>query len=181
VTRGYRLGRRQAAVDRTHSAIVAAARALVAAGARRPSATAVARRAGVSRATVYNRFGSIASLLDRLGPDVATAPLAPAAGVGAREALHSHFRAVTSAWAIDPALYRHLPSPPEPSPEAIRGLVDRLAADDALRPGCSLKEAEDVIALLSAFPSFDRLHRDGRRPAGAVADILMRLAGATLA
>lgn len=86
-----------------------------------------------------------------------------------------------AAWAASPALFRHLPEPPEPDPRAIRGLVERLAAEDALRPGCSLKEAEDVITVLSAFGTFDRLHRDGRRPPASVADILTRLASATLA
>jgi hypothetical protein len=38
----------------------------------------------------------------------------------------------------------------------------------------------DVIGLLSSFAVFDRLHRDGRRPAAAVADVLMRMASAIL-
>jgi hypothetical protein len=62
-----------------------------------------------------------------------------------------------------------------------RRLAERLAAADELRAGCSIKEAEDVIALLKSFPTFDGLHQDGRRSAGAVAGILMRLATAILA
>jgi hypothetical protein len=38
-----------------------------------------------------------------------------------------------------------------------------------------------VIATLTAFAVFDRLHRDGRRSPAAVADVLMRLASGILA
>ena len=60
-------------------------------------------------------------------------------------------------------------------------LAERLAAQDSLRPGCSLREAEDVIAVLSSFAAFDRLYHDGRRPVSAVAEVLMRLAAGILA
>src|SRR5207253_7142961 len=67
--RVYRLGRRQTSVDLTTSSILAAARELVAQGpASQASVGAVARRAGVSRITVYNRFGSRAGLLQALAP-----------------------------------------------------------------------------------------------------------------
>ena len=49
-----------------------------------------------------------------------------------------------------------------------------------MRPGCSLKEAEDVIGALTSFGVFDQLHQDGRRSPASVADILMRLAAAIL-
>ena len=63
----------------------------------------------------------------------------------------------------------------------LRPLAERLADEDELRPGCSIKEAEDVIAALTSFAVFDRLHRDGRRSAAAVTEILGRLAGGILA
>ena len=62
-----------------------------------------------------------------------------------------------------------------------RALAERLAASGQLRPGCSLKEAEDVIGALTSFPVFDRLHKDGRRSSAAVGEILLRLAAAILA
>src|SRR2546430_6916097 len=69
MARGYRLGRRSASVDRTAAAILDAARALVAAGpASAVSVGAVARRAGVSRITIYNRFGSKEALLRAIVP-----------------------------------------------------------------------------------------------------------------
>ena len=65
--------------------------------------------------------------------------------------------------------------------ESARRIAERLAAADALRPGCSVREAEDVIAILGSFPVFDRLHKDGRRSSAAVTEVLMRLASGILA
>jgi hypothetical protein len=62
-----------------------------------------------------------------------------------------------------------------------RQLAERLAANDELRPGCSIKEAEDVIAALTSFAFFDRLYKDGRRSPAVVAEILARLASGILA
>jgi tetracycline repressor-like protein len=176
VPRPYRLGRRRAAVDRTSAAIVAAARELVAEGD--PAAmTAVARRAGVSRVTVYNRFRSRADLLRALAP--APSPTDAAPDAGPTEMLRRAFGRSSAAWAAEPALYRRLHV--ETDPEQARLLAERLAAMDALRAGCSIREAEDAIAALLCFPVFDRLHRDGRRTAAAVADVLTRLAAGILA
>ena len=173
--RAYRLGRRQAAVDRTSSSILDAARREL---AESPALSfgAVARRAGVTRATVYNRFGSRAALLDSLAPR----PTTPEpASRDPRQAVREYLASRCLQWAADPALYRHLPTPDEG--ETARRLAEHLAALDALRPGCSLREAQDVLAILGSFPAFDRLHQDGRRSSPAVAEILMRLAGGILA
>lgn len=174
--RSYRLGKRQAAVDRTREDIVAAARELVATG-EAPTVTAIARKAGVSRITVYNRFGSKRSLLAGLAPAARPAP-PPAATP--REQLHRAIVDACSRWAQDPGLYRHLPAAAEPDVELARELADRLAQTDALRPGCSIKEAEDVIAIVTSFAVFDRLHHGGRRSSATVAEVLHRLAATVL-
>ena len=173
--RRYDLGRRRAAVDRTTLAVLAAARELLAAGSP-ASMTAVARRAGVARVTVYNRFPSRSHLLAGLAPRPHAQEM-PAAGP--METLHDAFVRSSAAWATDPALYRRLDL--DGGDEAARHLAERLAAADALRPGCSVREAEDVIAALASFPIFDRLHRDGRRTPAALAGILTRLAAGILA
>lgn len=170
--RPYRLGRRQASVDRTHRSILDAARELVAERGQAPSVGAVANRAGVSRLTIYARFGSRAALL---------AALAPALADHGGSDLRHHFEGTCSAWAENPPLFRHLHVDDAAGVEAARRIAEQLAAADALRPGCSLKEAEDVIAALSSFSMFDRLHKDGRRAPAAVTEILLRLAGAILA
>lgn len=180
------LGKRQAGVDRTKAAVLAAARELVAAGGgTQLSVGAVARRAGVSRLTIYNRFGSRSELLRAVAGEAHGRALPPAAN-GAkhpREELRDRITAACSTWSSDPALFRALPTVTtagDPATQKDRGLAERLAAADQLRPGCSLKEAEDVIGALTSFAVFDRLHQDGRRSPAAVAEILTRLAGAIL-
>ena len=171
--RTYRLGRRQASVDRTATSVVRAARELIAErGTRGVTVAAIASRAGVSRLTVYGRFGSKANLL---------AAIAPVATWTVTGDLRQHLEQTTAAWAQEPALYRNLPPGATRSTEAPRLIAERLAADDRLRPGCSLKEAEDVIAAVSSFATFDQLYKDGRRSGAAVIEILMRLASSILA
>jgi AcrR family transcriptional regulator len=149
------------------------------------SAGAVARRAGVSRITVYNHFGSRAGLLRELAagarrerPVSASEPTEPL-GLLRQRIAHT-----SSMWAADPALFRSLPGDAAAefeTPNDDRLLAERLAASGHLRPGCSLKEAEDVIGAVTSFQVFDRLHKDGRRSTAAVGEILMRMAGAILA
>lgn len=184
MARPYRLGRRQATVDDTRSAILTAARAVVAEAGANPALGAVARRAGVSRITVYNRFGSKAGLIEALRLELSPRPASSAGGPpdDPREQLRARIASACSAWAGDPDLHRQLQAPGAPVESPVdRALAERLAAGDQLRAGCSIREAEDAIGLLTSFPAFDRLHRGGRRPAAMVADILMRLAQGVLA
>jgi hypothetical protein len=99
---------------------------------------------------------------------------------GARDELRQRISLACSTWATHSSLLRHLPRPEQEESERNRQLAERLAGADALRPGCSIKEAEDVIGALTSFDLFDRLYRDGRRSPGAVAEILMRLASGIL-
>jgi AcrR family transcriptional regulator len=172
----YSLGRRQEAVDRNRAAVLAAARDILA-GATELSVGAVAAAAGVSRLTVYHQFGSRDGLLAALRARVASPHDAEQPG-GAQEAFEQHLRAACDRWASDPALCRRLDG--LGAPRGARELAARLSAEDRLRPGCSIREAEDVIEVLTSFAAFDRLHQDGRRTPAAVASILMRLAGGIL-
>jgi AcrR family transcriptional regulator len=185
-SRSYRLGRRQAAVDRTRAAILSAARELLATRDR-PSISVggVARRAGVSRLTIYNRFGSRAGLLRAVLDNARPSSPSPGAEAISDPRARLRQRIVESCvrWASDPALFRRLPElgmAASESPNDERALAEELAAADQLRPGCSLKEAEDVIGTLTSFATFDRLYKDGRRSAAAVAEILGRLASGIL-
>lgn len=157
----------------TRSRLLSAARELIVAGGRMPSAGAVAARAGLSRLTIYDHFGSYPGLLATLVEESAS-PTPPPTGD-----LRAAIQAACDHWATDPPLFRRLP--PAESPTVAHDLAAALAAGDRLRPGCSLREAEDVIALVISFPVFDRLHRDGRRSSLAVAEILHRLASSILA
>lgn len=177
MARSYRLGRRQAAVDRTARSILDAAGELLSLqAASNVSMASIARRAGVSRITVYNRFGSREGVLRALAP---SAPLRAAGAEDPTAALAAHLQATCARWAANAGLYRHLTV--EDGETQAHELAERLAAADQLRPGCSLREAEDVIAALGSFAAFDRLHKNGRRAPSAVAEILTRLAAGILA
>ena len=158
---------------------MAAARELVVSGSTgRPTVGEVAIRAGVSRLSVYHHFGSHAGLLEALAAESGRRPQR-SVGAGALEQLRAQIREACEHWARDPSLFRRLPGAAElGSPDQDRELAQRLASEDRLRPGCSLKEAEDVIALLTSFATFDRLHQGGRRSVGTVVEILVRMAGA---
>jgi len=184
--RTYRLGRREEAVRRTRAAILTAARDLLASRETTGlSAGAVARQAGVSRITVYNQFGSKAGLLREVAARARRERVVlPAAELSnPREQLRHRVAHACSMWAADPALFRGLPAEATAgfeTPADDRVLAEQLAASGDLRPGCSLKEAEDVIGAVTSFGVFDRLHKDGRRSTAAVGEILMRMAGAIL-
>ena len=183
--RAYRLGRRQEAVGLTRSTILAAARDLVTELGHDFSVGNVAQRAGVSRITLYNHFGSKAGLLEALTTDARAShgTLAPGHGTDGRAQLRSRIAHACATWAADPSLYRRLQGHAAwagEDSEHDRILAERLAADDQLRPGCSIKEAEDVIGVVTSFQAFDRLHKDGRRSPSAVAEILTRMASVVL-
>ncbi len=202
-SRAYRLGlRRQAEVGRTRSSILAAARELVSEHGPDSSVGKVAERAGVSRITIYNQFGSKAGLLAALSteaglPPAGTPAVDPGVEPGADPAddLRRRIEQACAAWAANPRLYRQLAGrapgaaglalgaaglASRDGPDYDHALAERLAAADRLRPGCSIKEAEDVIGILTSFPVFDRLHKEGRRSASAVAEILLRMASGTV-
>ena len=182
--REYRLGRRQAEADRTRSRILAAARELVSELGPESSIGKVAARAGVSRITIYNQFGSKAGLLEALSTQ--TRPLVDDAppretGADASGELRLRIEQACAAWAVDPRLYRRLAGRTDGGrSDDGHALAERLAAQDRLRPGCSIKEAEDVIGILTSFAAFDRLHKEGRRSPPAVADILLRMTSAVI-
>ena len=172
-SRAYRSPRRELAAGRTRRAILDAAQALLRDLTVAPTVGAIAARAGVSRLSVYHHFGSRAGVL------AAVAEAAQASGRSDATDLRSFIASAVAHWATDPSLFRTLPDTPA-TDERPRELATRLAAEDRLRPGCSIKEAEDVIALLSSFAAFDRLHQDGRRSSAAVTETLMRMAGSIL-
>ncbi len=157
-SRVYRSPRRESAAARTRRAILQAAQALLRDRPGEPTVGAIAAQAGVSRLSVYHHFGSRAGVL------AAVAEAAYTAGRSGGTDLRSFVAEAVAHWAN----------------EHPRELAAGLAADDRLRPGCSLKEAEDVIAVLTSFAAFDRLHQVGRRSTAAVTEILMRMAGSIL-
>ena len=173
MARHYVSPARAASAARTRQAILRAARSLLREGGR-PSVGAIASLAGVSRLSVYHHFGSTA------GVGAAVAGEAKAAPALSRPDLRSLLEAAVRHWATDPPLFRRLPEAPAAPHDELRDLTARLATEDRLRPGCSIKEVEDVLSILTSFSAFDRLHQDGRRSTVAVTEILVRMAGSIL-
>ncbi|HVH68265.1 MAG TPA: helix-turn-helix domain-containing protein [Gemmatimonadales bacterium] len=196
--RRYRLGRRQAAVDRTRARILAAARALLV-GPHETAFTieAVARRARVTRATLYHQFGSRATLLEALFDDLAARggmwDLADAFGQrDPEEALARYIATFARFWAVHRALHRRLRALAALDAELDRALQTRqewrrhglsvLVKRFPERPGARIAdpgETVDVLFVLTAFETFDALAGPGRKPSD-VARIVLWLARASL-
>ena len=197
--RPYRLGRRQAAVDGTRARILKAARALlVARGGGAFSIEAVARRARVTRVTVYQRFGSRSKLLEALFDDLARRggmwDLADAFRQPDPQAALARFvttfarfwtahrpihRRLLALAALDQGLERTLRARQEWRRQGLRVMVGRLRE----RPGpaaAAMDETIDALFALTAFETFDLLAGPTRTPA-AVAPIVLRIARAVLA
>src|SRR2546421_4198671 len=173
------------AAYRTRSAILTAARTLIAGpppGSPLPSVGAVAPGAGVSRLSIYHHFGSKAALERAIAEEAGRPRTAPPPGSGALERLRHRIATACGRWSSDPRLFRRLPSAAAETtgPDHDPQLAIELAESDLLRPGWSLREAEDVIGVVTSFAAFDRLYGDGRRSLPAVIEILNRMAGSIL-
>jgi AcrR family transcriptional regulator len=185
--RPYRLGRRQAAVDRTRARILKAARALlVARGSTEFSIEAVAQRARVTRPTVYHQFGSRPKLLEALFDDLARQggmwDLADAFRQPDPEEALARFiatfgrfwtkhrpihRRLLALGALDAGLDRALRARQEWRRQGLRVIVGRIrAAQD---------ETIDLLFALTSFQTFDMLAGSKRNPAH-VAPIVLRAA-----
>jgi AcrR family transcriptional regulator len=197
--RPYRLGRRQAAVDRTRARILKAARALlVARGGGAFSIEAVARRARVTRVTVYQRFGSRSKLLEALFDDLARQggmwDLAdafrqpdPDEALGRFVATFARFwtahrpihRRLLALAALDQGLARTLRARQEWRRQGLRVIVGRWRERAAGPPAAAPDETIDALFALTGFETFDLLAGPTRTPA-QVAPIVLRIARAVL-
>ena len=162
--------------------VLQAARELLDDGDSEPfSLDAVARRAGVARMTVYNRFGSKAGLLEALFDSIAkTGEFArmadvfretdPIATLDAFVALFGRFwtakrgahRKLSAAAAIDPELNAAIAARNERRRQAIRELVRRLAGHRHAAIGD--EELVQALYVLLSFDTFDALAGPERSP-----------------
>src|SRR5213595_1718094 len=198
--RSYHLGRRQAAVERTQARILKAARALlVARGNPDFSIEALARRARVTRVTVYQRFGTRSKLLEALFDDLARQggmwDLADAfCQPDPEEALARFVTTFARFWtahrpihrrlqalaALDTGLERTLRARQEWRRKGLRVIVGRLRERAGPSPVATQDEVVDALFALTAFETFDLLAGPTRTPAD-VALIVLRIARAVLA
>ena len=176
-TRGYRSEKREGKSRRTRSAILRAARDLVATGlGGPPSVGAVAARAGVSRLTVYHHCESKQGLLDALSAEargaVGRPDRVPDSGDPRRE-LERILAEACARWASDPSLFRRLPPvAPTAGGQASddRRLAERLAAATAEAEAALGREAfDEAMAVLATLRApvdefFDRVTVNTDRP-----------------
>lgn len=160
----------------------------------------VAHRAGVVRSTVYAVFGSKAGLFDAFGADVLrrggfAALLAAAEHSDAREAMRGTIRGAVRMYSSHRDVLRALYSMARIAPDAVGGAVDRmetgrargmteiagrLAEQENLRTDVGVKEATDLLWVLTSFDTFDLLHTGRRRSQHRVTDTLIATAERTL-
>jgi AcrR family transcriptional regulator len=183
--REYRLGKRQAVINEGRRRILDAARKLLREATGYPDFTvdAVARGAGVARATVYYQFTSKTGLLEGVCDDLAEAgglaglPQAfteqdPAAALGIFIAAFASF------WAADRPVMRRLRALAALDPEVGAVITARdqrrltglavLAERVLRRPASHDGDVLRILQALTSFETFDTLAGPGGHPADAV-------------
>ena len=180
--RAYNSPGRIVAATKTRQRIVAAAAAILgtAEGISGFSLQAVADKAGVTRLTVYNQFGSRRALLEGVFDDMAIrgglhripgvmAGSDPQAGLRQVIAIFCDFWSFGSdalgplhaAGASDPEFGASVRERNERRRRLLSVLVRRMAKDRKLRPK-ALGDLIDVLFALTSFPFFSQLTAQGR-------------------
>lgn len=180
--RSYQLGRRRERADRTRARLVAAARRtlMTREGLANFSLETVARRAGVTRLTVYHQFGSKVGLLEAVYDDLArrgriAERLAAAFQLPEpRSCLNAVVAAFMEFWNSERIVVRRLRSMAVLDP-SFRGATDRdrrrqAAMATALHrlggrnaSADAVAECAGVLAMLTSFETFDALAGEGRQ------------------
>lgn len=193
--RRYVQTKRAEASDDTRRRILDAARATVERGpVGALKVDEVARRAGVSRSTVYLLYGSRSGLFDALArhlrDEAGFDTLVAASRLpDALENLRASQRAAVAMYATMPDLARALFTLSAIDPDAVAAvsamedgrrpgmtrLAQALDAGGYLRPGLSVEEATDLLTVITSFQAFDELFHGSGLPADVVADRLVAL------
>jgi len=190
--RPYRSSRRRVAAKRTRARLLKAARAMLAA----PdgiSLDAVAKKAGVTRLTVYNQFGSRRALLEAVFDDMAErgglhrireamAKTDPQAALQQIVLIFCDFWSVHrgalwrlhAASATDPEFEESLRARNQRRRHLLSVLVDRMIEGGAKRPEVVI-ELIDVLFALTSVGFFWELTAGGRK-ANAVCHLIQALA-----
>lgn len=192
--RRYRSPVRAAAADATRARIVAVGRMLLNAGRGGAafSLDAVARRAGVTRLTVYNQFKSKRGLLEAIFDDTARrGGLHEVPGIfeepDMRNALKRYVAIFCRFWAMHARLFPKLAAVARLDPEIAESLGQRVerrrhilqALVDRLPVKAERERLADVLFAVTGFEMFDVLSVHGRTPA-AVEAIMQQLAADAL-
>ncbi len=194
--RPYRMKRRRESADENRARILAAARDLLASpkGASHFSMEEVARKAGVARMTVYYQFGSLRGLLEALLDSLASAGgmqhLSEAFHqLDAREGIDRFIAVFVKFWESDRSVIRALGAFTSLDPDfatvlaersewrrkGARVLLERLVKQAGRPKRKEMRDAEDLLFMLTGFATYDALAGPKRRT-DQVTALLQRLA-----
>jgi len=201
--RRYEQRARADAADQTRRRILdAVEERLRDAPAERIAVDDIARRAGVSRSTIYLLFGSRAGLFDAFGLDVIERAgidrvRAAIANPDPRATVRDGIRSGAHVYAANRDVLRALFSMAQLDGDAFAGAVERMLDDrrqhmrrlarrldeaGALRPELTRAQAAHILWLLTGFEAFDTLYDGQGLDAEAAADLLVATAeGSVLA
>ena len=195
MARPYTLGKRAVTAANTRQRILDAARDVIAAdGVPQAGLASIAERAGVTRTTVYQQFGSREELLlavvnDALDRADVRAVRKALQHRDAARAARLLMRASSHFWATEHRLFTNIKGLAELDEAAhavdinkegvrighIENLAFRLAEQDKLRDDCSESHAVHILHLLTSFETFDQLHRLSRLRVDAVTSVLVAM------
>jgi AcrR family transcriptional regulator len=191
---------KRTASERTRERIVAAVREMLGDGSfHEATVEEVALRAGVSRATLYQHFGSRLGLVDAMCDTFDANPALIAIrqatkGTDPVEALHGSIAQTVRFWAseeavltplygaaaVDPAAQELVARQREDRRGEFGHVVRGLAREGLLRPGLSARHAMANLLMLTSFETFVELRRTGGLSERDVAATLQESAAALL-
>jgi AcrR family transcriptional regulator len=184
----------------TRARIMAAVRELLDEGSfHEATVEDIAKRAGVSRATVYQHFGSRLGLVDAMCDTFAENPALveirdTVVLEDPRAALSETIARATAFWSSEESLLRHVYGLAVIDPTAAelverqfrdrRGEMQRLVRNldkaGALRPGMSTKRALALLLVLTSFETFEQLRRRASLSLAELTKLLQDEAAAVL-
>ena len=197
--RAYRLGQRQESSDKIRSRIVEAARKLLMApgGLTEFSMENVAQKAGVTRLTIYNQFGSKVGLLEGVLDDIGRSGGIPERLSAAfqrpdpNDCLDAVVEAFVQFWNAERTAIRRLRSMAVLNPDfkgaKERDMLRRQVIETSLgrimehkgRARDRFQEILDTLMMLTSFESFDTLAQSGT-PIPKIVERLQSLVHVTL-
>ena len=201
MSRPYRLGRREEAARQTREKILRAAADLLAgAGIRGLTMEAVARKAAVSRVTVYDHFQHKAGLLEALAwwsfaqhdiDRVRRARLQENVRAALVDFVRENARFFHSVGPQGHAILKAMSADPDAAAvfeatyinarrAAIRELVERLDNAHELTPIWSPERAVDALMVITSLEAFETVTEHGHLDLDEAAEVLARMASVLL-